>query len=80
MVEMVEVIATEWMGMYCDVCEENGEPNDGFHIFEMELIDIEEECNERSIHTYRGKCPKCGTVHRYISHREEVYYTFDHGE
>lgn len=64
------------MGMYCDVCEKNGEMDHGFQYFEMDLVDVEEHDTERSTHTYEGKCPKCGTIHQYISYREEVNYTF----
>ena len=64
------------MGMYCKVCTEKDEEDDGFQYFDMDLVNVEERNTERSIHIYEGKCPKCGTVHQYISYREEVDYTF----
>ena len=64
------------MGMYCKVCMEKDEEDDGFQYFDMELVNVEEHDAERSIHTYEGKCPKCGTVHQYISYRKEVDYDF----
>lgn len=64
------------MGMYCDVCKENGGWDNGFQYFEMELVDVEERDTERSTHTYEGECPVCGTIYQYVSYREEVHYTF----
>ena len=64
------------MGMYCRVCEQNGAVDDGFQYFEMELTDVKELDCERSIHTYEGVCPECGTLHRYVSNRVEVQYEF----
>ena len=64
------------MGMYCKVCMEKDEEDDGFQMFDMELVNVEEHDTERSTHTYEGKCPKCGTVHQYISYRKEVDYAF----
>lgn len=64
------------MGMYCKVCTEKDEEDDGFQYFDMDLVNVEERDTERSTHTYEGKCPKCGTVHQYISYREEVDYDF----
>lgn len=64
------------MGMYCKVCMEKDGEDDGFQYFDMELVNVEEHDTERSTHTYEGKCPECGTVHQYISYREEVDYTF----
>lgn len=64
------------MGMYCDVCEEKGVEDNGFQYFDMDLVDVEEHNTERSTHIYEGECPGCGTVHQYISYREEVHYTF----
>lgn len=76
----MNIYAVEIMGMYCKVCERNGEPDQGFSTMEMELVNIEEKDCEHSVHTYEGRCPVCGTLHRYISFREEADYTFEMGE
>lgn len=64
------------MGMYCEVCMKNDVEDSGFQFFDMELVDTVEHDTERSTHTYEGECPKCGTIHQYISYREEMNYTF----
>lgn len=64
------------IGMYCDVCRENGVENDGFQEFDMECIEIEHPACGRTNLLYEGECPECGTVYQYVSFQEEVHYTF----